>query len=115
MGSIRAALDACVIYPAAVRDTLLGAVLDGLFVPSWSSQALAEATRNLIADGRMTERTATRTVEAIRDKFPTAEVFDALIPGDLPGVPSDDRHIAEAAVTAQASHLVTLNLKHFPV
>jgi hypothetical protein len=114
MVTIRAVLDACVIYPAALRDTLLYAAAHRLLVPSWSSGTVAEMSRNLIKDGRMNDDAAARTVAAMRQSFPTAEVSAAPIPGDLPGIPADDRHVAEAAVAAQASFLVTLNLKDFP-
>jgi hypothetical protein len=111
---IRAALDACVLFPATLRDTLLGAAFDGLFIPSWSAEALDEMTRNLVADGRATPEKAARTVSAMRRSFPAAEVAAPSIPGDLPGIPADDRHIAAAAVVAGTQFLVTSNLQHFP-
>jgi hypothetical protein len=48
-------LDACVSYPAALRDTLLRAAERDLYTVYWSEGILEEAGRNLIGDGRMTE------------------------------------------------------------
>lgn len=49
-------LDACVLYPFTVRDVLLEAAAQGFYQVYWSETILHEALRNLISDGRMTER-----------------------------------------------------------
>jgi hypothetical protein len=114
MPAITAALDACVLYPAALRDALLGAAAFGMFQPVWSPLTIDETTRNLIADGRMTEPTAQRLAAALRSRFPAA-IFQG-DPVTMVGlsVHPGDRHVAGAAIAAQATYLVTLNLRHFP-
>jgi len=51
-----AVLDASVLYPLPLRDTLLRVAESELFIPYWSEQILSEVTRNLIDDrcGRAT-------------------------------------------------------------
>jgi hypothetical protein len=50
---IRAVLDADVLYPLPLRDTLLSAAHEGCFQPVWSAEILDETIRNLLADGRI--------------------------------------------------------------
>jgi hypothetical protein len=45
---LRAVLDASVLFPAAVRDTLLRAAGAGLYQLYWSSDILEEVRRNLV-------------------------------------------------------------------
>jgi predicted nucleic acid-binding protein len=58
--TFRVVLDVNVLFSFTLRDTLLRAVAQGLFQVCWSEQLLDEATRNLIATGRMnSEQSAT--------------------------------------------------------
>jgi hypothetical protein len=47
-----AILDASVLYPLPLRDTLLRVAEIELYDPYWSERILAEVTRNLILDRR---------------------------------------------------------------
>lgn len=51
MSSFSVVLDACVLYPAALRDTLLRAADTGLYRLHWSEEILDEVRRNLIKNG----------------------------------------------------------------
>ena len=53
-----AVLDACVLYPASLRDTLLRFAAAEFYDLLWSDRILDEAERNLIADGRVDEAAA---------------------------------------------------------
>ncbi len=44
-------LDACIIIPASIRDTLLRAAAAGLYRVHWSEAILAEVQRNLYENG----------------------------------------------------------------
>ncbi len=67
------------------RYTLLRAAALGLYQAHWSEQILAEATRNLISTGRMTDGQAARLTAAIRIAFPDALIcgYEELIPSML--------------------------------
>lgn len=47
----RAVLDANVLFPFTLRDTLLRAAAVRMFQAYWSEEILAEATRNLVKTG----------------------------------------------------------------
>lgn len=109
----RVVLDANVLFPFTVRDTLLRAAALGMYQVHWSEEILDEARRNLIATGRMNDEQAAHLMAAMRNAFPEALVWghEALIPS----MPNDkkDRHVAAVAVKAGAQVVVTNNLKDF--
>lgn len=106
-------LDANVLYPFSLRDTLLRAAAAGLYQLYWSDEILDETCRNLVADARMTDDRATRLRTAMNEAFPEALVTD--YSKLIPAMPNDakDRHVAAAAVKAGAQVIVTANLRDF--
>lgn len=106
-------LDANVLFPFSLRDTLLRAAADGYFQLYWSTQILDETTRNLVGTGTITQEQAERLRDAMTGHFPEAMVtgHEALIDA----MPNDakDRHVAAAALKAGAQVIVTSNLKDF--
>lgn len=72
----RVVLDANVLYPFTLRDTLLRAADAGFFQVYWSAQILEEATRNLIANGVVSDAQAAHLITAMNDAFPEALVTD---------------------------------------
>jgi predicted nucleic acid-binding protein len=110
----RAVLDACVLFPAVLRDTLLRSAVRGLYQCRWSWEILEEVRRNLVASGRASEGQAERLIMTLREQFEEAEVprsnrLIALMTND-----PKDRHVAATAVAASARVIVTINLKDFP-
>ena len=57
-------LDACVLYPLPLRDTLLRVAQQNLYAVRWSRRILDEVTRNLIEDRRATPEQAKGLIEA---------------------------------------------------
>jgi len=107
-------LDACVLYPMYLRDTLLRAAEAGLYEARWSADILLELRRNLVADV-LTEEQVTRLLSAMFGAF-----LDVSVTGYEPLIPAmrndpKDRHVLAAAVRAGASVIVTLNLRDFAV
>lgn len=110
-----AVLDACVLVPMPIADTLLRlADPPGLFEARWSEEILAEVSRTLIGRFGKSPETARYRENAIRDSFPDSLVvnYERLIAG-MENHPKD-RHVLAAAVECNADYLVTLNLKDFP-
>ena len=64
-------LDACVLVPIALTDTLLRLAEAETYRPLWSDQVLDEVERNLpkVASSVTLEK-ASRRVTAMRDAFP---------------------------------------------
>ncbi len=109
-----AILDASVLVPAALRDTLLRAAESYLYRPLWSDQILAEteqALRNVVGVHPIG---AKRIVDTIREVFPEALVSGYQNIEHAMTVDEGDRHVAAAAVVGGAQVIVTLNLRHFP-
>ena len=75
-------LDANVLYPFTLRDTLLRAAAAGSYQVCWSNLILDEATGNLIAAGRMTSEQAARLRQAMAAAFEDAMItgYEILIP-----------------------------------
>lgn len=108
-------LDANVLFPFSLRDTLLRAAAEGFFQLYWSEQILDETTRNLVATGTITDEQAKRLRKAMTDAFPESMVtsYEALI--DAMPNQKKDRHVAAAAIKAGAQVIVTRNMKDFKV
>lgn len=115
MASFAAVLDACVLFPMTLRDTLLRAADAGLYEAHWTTDILEEMRRNLVGVGHITEEQALRLTTQMNRYFP-----EALITTHAPLIPAmtnhpKDRHVLAAAVAIGADILVTDNLRDFPV
>lgn len=106
-------LDANVLFPFTLRDTLLRAAAAGFYQLRWTSQILDEVTRNLVSTGTMPEDRANRLRAIMKREFPEADVvgYEHLIDA-MPNDPKD-RHVVAAAVKAGAQVITTANLKDF--
>ncbi|WAH59668.1 PIN domain-containing protein [Pseudomonas silvicola] len=108
--------DACVLYPAPLRDLLMHLALTGVYRARWSGQIHDEWTRNVLKNrSDLTKAQLHRTVEAMNRAVPDCLVsdYEPLMPGlDLPD--EDDRHVLAAAIKCGATVIVTYNLKDFP-
>lgn len=108
-------LDACVIYPAGLRDFLLRLVEAGVFKGHMTTDILDECFRSVARDRPELAPKLARTREILEDAF-----ADLLVDGYQHLVPTlvlpdpNDRHVLAAAIVAEASLIVTFNLKDFP-
>ncbi len=116
MPRLIAVYDACVLYPAPLRDLLMSLTQSGLFQARWTEQIHDEWIRNLLKNSphltrERLERTKAKMNAAVRDCL--IENYEPLIETlDLPD--ADDRHVLAAAILGGASIIVTFNLKDFP-
>jgi hypothetical protein len=109
-------LDACVLYPAPLRDLLLQLGSFKLYRPYWTQTIREEWQRSLrrnrfdLLAGQLE-----RTAKLMDSVFPDMciEGHEHLIPAlDLPD--ADDRHVLAAAMRHRVNVIVTFNLKDFP-
>ncbi len=111
-----AVYDACVLYPAPLRDLLMWLGLSGRFRARWSPQIHDEWKRNLQINrpdltSTQLDRTSGLMDLAIPDGLVTGH--ETLIAGlTLPD--ADDCHVLAAAIRCNASVIVTFNEKDFP-
>jgi predicted nucleic acid-binding protein len=108
-------LDACVLIPMPLADTLLRiAEAPRLYVPKWSQTIMYEVTRNLVEKWKVDPIKAQRREEEIRRHFPEAwvEGFEPFI--DVMTNDPKDRHVLAAAVRSHCELIVTYNRRDFP-
>ena len=108
-------LDACVLVPMPLADTLLRlAAGPRLYLPKWSEQIMVEVTRTLQESFGLSPQKAMYRESEIRRHFPEAWIdgYQDLIPA-MTNHPKD-RHVLAAAARAGAKVMVTYNLKDFP-
>lgn len=111
-----AVLDACVLYPAPLRDLLVSLAVDGIFGARWTADIHDEWIRNLVEkrpdlDRRKLAHTASLMDKAVEDAL--VENYQYLTPTlELPD--AGDRHVLAAAIVGHADAIVTFNLKDFP-
>lgn len=108
--------DACVLYPAPLRDLLMRLALTSLFQARWTDEIHGEWTRNVAANRPdISPASLTRCRRLMNEHVP-----DSLVVGYEPFVPSldlpdpNDRHVLAAAIHGGAGLIVTFNLSDFP-
>jgi predicted nucleic acid-binding protein len=116
MANFTAVFDACVLYPAPLRDLLMSVAMTEQFRARWTHEIQNEWVRNLLVNrDDLTEEQLQRTVELMNKSVPDClvenyeEIIDSL---ELPDL--NDRHVLAAAIMCQADVIVTNNLKDFP-
>ena len=107
-------LDACVLVPMPICDTLLRLAEEpSVYIPRWTSKILDEVSATLLKMGYSAEQ-AQRRIRVMREQFEDAEVtcYEGLIPSMTNH--EKDRHVLAAAVHCGADAIVTGNTRHFP-
>lgn len=113
MSSFIAVLDACVLFPASLRDTLLRTAKAGLYRLQLTDDILVEVYRNLIRKS-MPEDKAKRLINILEAEFEEAFVTQhRQLISSMP-INEKDKHVLAAAVACKAQIIVTQNLKDFP-
>jgi predicted nucleic acid-binding protein len=108
--------DACVLYPAALRDLLMHLALADLFHARWTDTIHEEWMRGVLRDrpdltAEQLGRTRMLMDKSVRDCLVVD--YEHLIPNLCLPDP-DDRHVLAAAIHAHAKVIVTFNLDDFP-
>lgn len=115
MSKFTVVYDACVLYPAPLRDTLLRLALTDLFKAYWSDHIHDEWVNAVLRKGRHSRDALERTRDLMDRHVRDPKVFgyEPLIPSlELPD--PNDRHVLAAAIRCNANAIVTFNLRDFP-
>lgn len=111
-----AILDACVLLPMPLADTLLRmAETPRLYLPKWSADIMDEVSRSLAGPPwNKSQQQIQHREEQLRIHFPEAwiEGYEPLV--DRMQNNPKDRHVLAAAVGSGTKLIVTYNAKHFP-
>lgn len=117
MANFTVVYDACVLYPASIRDLAVELARTGLLRAKWTARIHAEWINAVIRqrpelDRVRLERVATLMNSAVSECLVTG--FESLEAG-LTSLPDpDDRHVLAAAIHCSAQEIVTFNLHDFP-
>jgi hypothetical protein len=117
MGDFTALYDACVLYPAPLRDLLMHLAMTGLFRARWTDRIHDEWIRNVLANRPDLKRSQLERTRRLMN----AHVLDCLVSGYEKRIDGlilpdpDDRHVLAAAIHCRADLIVTYNLNDFPV
>lgn len=109
-------LDACTLYPAALRDVLMRLALHGLIFARWTDTIHDEWIDAVLRDRPDLTRERLQRTHELMD----IHAEGSLVTGyewriqylKLPDV--DDRHVLAAAIEVEASIILTWNLRDFP-
>jgi predicted nucleic acid-binding protein len=108
--------DACVLYPAPIRDVLMHLALTDLYRARWTNTIHEEWIRAVLAnrpDLTRTQLERTRDLMNAHARDALIHDFDDLIPSlALPD--PNDRHVLAAAIRGRADVIVTYNIRDFP-
>lgn len=116
-GGFTVVFDACVLYPAPLRDLLMQLTLADLFRARWTDRIHEEWISSLLERRPELKRSDLERVKELMNRHARDSVvsgFEPLI--DLVhGLPdTDDRHVVAAAYHCRADAIVTFNLRDFP-
>lgn len=114
MANFTALYDACVLYPAQLRDLLIRLAKTELFRARWTDQIHEEWIQHLVKDGHDPVKLA-RTRQLMDAAVPDCLItgYERLVPTlELPD--PGDRHVLAAAIVGRADLIVTANLSDFP-
>jgi hypothetical protein len=112
-----AVYDACVLYPFHLRNLLVQCAVDRVVEARWTDEIHDEWIGNLSANNpNVPVRRLRETRDLMNAVLPTATVADyqLIVPAIFLPDPGD-RHVVAAAVAADASVIVTWNVRDFPV
>jgi predicted nucleic acid-binding protein len=108
--------DACVLFPAPLRDLLIRVARTGVVRAHWSDQILEECFRAVLRERTgLSLQNLARTRTLMNVALPDANVTGHGQLIDSFTLPDpDDRHVLAAAVKIGAQAIVTFNLDDFP-
>src|SRR5690554_3578464 len=115
MSKFTVVYDACVLYPAPLRDAPMRLALTDLFKAHWTDHIHDEWINALLRAKKHSPESLSRARELMDRHVRDAKVYgyEPLIEGlSLPDL--DDRHVLAAAIRCNANAIVTFNLKDFP-
>lgn len=109
-------LDACVLYPAPLRDLMMHLAVAEIFGARWTEAIHDEWTRNVLKNRPDLHPEQLRRTRELMN----AHVLDSVVRGyenliDTIVLPdANDRHVVAAAIKSDAQFILTFNTKDFP-
>jgi predicted nucleic acid-binding protein len=108
--------DACVLYPASIRDLLIRLARTGLFRARWTERILDECFSSIVEARPDLAGKLDRTRKLMESAIADAVVRNYEVLAEKVNLPDEnDRHVLAAAIRAGAQVIVTTNLRDFPL
>ena len=116
MATFTALFDACVLYPASIRDLLLHVATTDLFRARWTDKIHDEWIENLLANRTdIPKERLLRTRDLMNKAVPDCLVHNyEHLTKSLTLPDPNDCHVLAAAIRCRADVIVTYNLNDFP-
>ncbi|HDS3856734.1 TPA: PIN domain-containing protein [Legionella pneumophila] len=108
--------DACVLYPAPLRDLLMQLALTDLYRAKWTNRIHEEWIRNVLKNRPDISRNIlekTRDLMNFHSLDSLVEQFED-IEASLQLPDANDNHVLAAAIVSNSDVILTFNLKDFP-
>lgn len=86
-------LDACILVPASLRDTLLRAADADLYRLQWTDNILEEVERNLIGKIGLRKEQARNLLDVMKGEFPEAHIIQHTDLIEAMPINAKDRHV----------------------
>ena len=114
--TLRAFLDASVLYPVSLRHLLMRLALERLYQAKWSAAIHQEWIRAVLRDNPHIPTVRLHALrDAMDDRIDDAVVTDYEHLIETLTLPDqNDRHVLAAAIVGQVNVIVTRNLRDFP-
>jgi predicted nucleic acid-binding protein len=116
-GTLRAFLDASVLYPVSLRGLLMRLTLARTYQARWSAKIHEEWIRAVLRDN---PAIPIARLYDLRDAMDRRAGDDVVVTGYEPLIETltlpdpDDRHVLAAAIAGEANIIITHNLRDFP-
>ncbi|WP_420563922.1 PIN domain-containing protein [Thalassobaculum sp.] len=117
MSKFTVLFDACVLYPAPLRDLLVQLATTELFRAKWTEEIHEEWVSSVLEKRQDLSRDQLERTKYLMN----AAVLDCVVEGYEYIIPTlslpdkDDRHVLAAAIHGKCDAIVTFNKKDFPV
>jgi len=114
--TLRAFMDASVLYPVSLRHLVMRLALESLYQAKWSVTVYKEWIRAVLRDN---PHSPAARLHALRDAM-DERIDDAIVTDyehliETLALPDpNDRHVLAAAIVGQVNVIVTRNLRDFP-
>ena len=111
-----AVLDACILYPPALRDLFMWLAVTKTYEARWSEEIHAEWIRNVLKDRSDVTAAQMERARRLMDQIDPKSLVNGYqeITPTLTLPDADDRHVLAAAIQTGAAVIVTFNLSDFP-
>ncbi len=115
MATFSVIYDACVLYPAPLRDLLMRLAVTDLFKAHWTDKIHEEWINALLRQNKYKLEDLEKVRDLMDKHIKDAKIYGyELLINNLVLPDENDRHVLAAAIKINADAIITFNTKDFP-